>query len=131
MTLPAGKYWVGDLCYILDDIWDEVCGLYWASESQHPDGNPGGEFTLSDGRKFAMYGTLYGDGAYADQSGHQYGVDSGTLGCFPIDEDDPGNSLGRIVNYRNDFDTGYTGRDRSVVKLGHIQIDTGDFADEE
>ena len=27
MTLLAGEYWVGDLCYVLGDRWDEVCNL--------------------------------------------------------------------------------------------------------
>lgn len=129
MTLPAGTYWVGDLCYILSDIWDEVCDLYWASENETA--VAGGEFTLRDGRKFAMYGTRFGDGTYNDQSGHSYGVDSGTLGCFPVSADDSEDSLGKLVNFRNDFSTGYTDRDCSVIKFGHIQIDTGDFADED
>lgn len=129
MTLPAGKYWIGDLCYILDDVWDEVCNLYFARETETD--TIGGEFTLSDGRKFAMYSTLFGDGTYNDQSGHAYSVDSGTLGCIAISADDPGNSLGRVVNFRNAFDTGYTDRDQSVIKFGHIQIDTDDFVDED
>lgn len=129
MTLPAGTYWIGDLCYILDDLWDEICNMYSKHESET--GTFGGEFTLSDGRRFAMYGTRFGDGTYNDQSGHDYGVDSGTLGCFPVSADDPVNSLGRLVNFRNDFDTGYTDRDCSVIKFGHIQIDTGDFVDED
>lgn len=26
-TMPAGRYYVGDLCYVMDDVWDEVCDL--------------------------------------------------------------------------------------------------------
>ena len=26
---PAGKYYVGDLCYVMHDEWDEVCGLFF------------------------------------------------------------------------------------------------------
>ena len=128
MTLPAGTYWLGDLCYVLHDEWDEVCKMYFDSELST--GKIGGEFTLGDGRKFAMYSTRFGDGSYTDQSGHVYGVDSGTLGCVQISSEES-EGLGRVVNFRNDFDTGYTDRDESVIKFGHIQIDTGDFAEED
>lgn len=129
MSMPAGSYWIGDLCYVLDDVWDEVCELYFASESNDV---PGGEFTLADGRKFAMYGTRWGDGSYEDQSGRSFGVDSGTLGCIMINDiANATSNLGHVTSFRNNFDTGYTDRDKSVIKFGHIQIDTGDFADEE
>lgn len=123
MTMPAGSYWIGDLCYVLEDSWDEVCELYFESESNSD--NPGGEFTLSDGRKFAMYGTRWGDGVYKDQNGRSFGVDSGTLGCILVsDIDNDFNDLGHVTSFRNEFTTGYAGSDQSVIKFGHVQIDT-------
>lgn len=72
--MPAGRYWVGDLCYVLHDAWDDVCQL---GEGVH---------TLTDGRCVAMFATLHGDGIYDDDHGNCYGVDSGTLGCILADD---------------------------------------------
>ena len=44
MTMPAGKYYVGDLCYVMtDEEWEEFCGITI-------NGNKciDGEFQLSD-----------------------------------------------------------------------------------
>jgi hypothetical protein len=54
MKFPKGKYWIGDPCYVIG-----AEGWNW----QHH--------------------TYLGDGAYDDQDGREYLVDSGTLGCFP------------------------------------------------
>lgn len=129
MTMPAGTYWVGDLCYVLGDDWDEVCKLYFDFESDT--GNTGGEFTLRDGRRFAMYSTSFGDGTYNDQVGRSYCVDSGTLGCIAMNEEIGPLQLGHVISFRNDFETGYSDRRDSVIKFGHIQIDTDDYSDEE
>ena len=32
---PAGKYYVGDLCYVMHDEWDEVCGLFFKGRDDH------------------------------------------------------------------------------------------------
>jgi hypothetical protein len=69
-TMPAGRYWVGDLCYVLHDAWSEA----W----QYGDG----VHTLPDGRRIAKFSTLHGDGIYDDDQGNEYGVDSGSLGCI-------------------------------------------------
>jgi hypothetical protein len=76
--MPEGIYYIGDLCYVMDDAeWLEVCDLT-IQGSRVIDG----EFQLKDGRRFAMYGTAYGDGTYYDQYGHSYSVDSGSIGCI-------------------------------------------------
>ena len=60
MSMRPGKYYVGDLCYVMDDEWDDVCSLI-IQGNECVDG----EFTLPDGRRFASYGTMYGDGGSA------------------------------------------------------------------
>jgi len=58
MTMPAGKYYVGDLCYVMDsDEWSQVCSLIIQGEKLLD-----GEFELPDGRRFAIYSTHWGDG---------------------------------------------------------------------
>lgn len=70
-TMPAGRYWVGDLCYVLDaEDWSQL---------PHPGD---GLFELPDGRTVAKFSTVHGDGTYGDDFGNEYAVDSGTIGCI-------------------------------------------------
>ena len=75
--MPAGKYYVGDLCYVMHPEWDEFCSIT-IKEHTCLDG----EFNLKDGRRFATFGTKWGDGEYRDQFGNRYGVDAGLIGCI-------------------------------------------------
>ena len=70
--LPAGKYYVGDLCYVMHEEWDEVCGLFFKGRTDH--GCNQGEFMLKDGRRFACYNTRWGDGTYFDEDRNRYPV---------------------------------------------------------
>jgi hypothetical protein len=115
--MPAGKYWIGDLCYVLGNVWDEFCDL---TTSGHICLN--GEFELSDGRKFATYGTAYGDGVYIDESGRTYGVDAGLIGCTLAEGLTEGIELGHIVDFPSDFVTYY--EDKGVIRFGNVYIDT-------
>lgn len=114
--MPAGEYWIGDLCYVLDDDWDEVCSLYESGA---------GQYTMSDGRRFAMYGTFYGDGVYEDESKNTYSVDSGTLGCIKVSHIDGPSRLGNVVKFAEPFET--CELSDGVLKFGHIYINTKDF----
>ena len=57
MTMPAGQYYIGDLCYVMHDEWDEVCHLLFGSSQTGRIKE--GEFVLKDGRRFACYSTAY------------------------------------------------------------------------
>ena len=108
MTMPAGKYYVGDLCYVMHECWDEVCGLFFKGRSDH--GCNEGEFVLKDGRRFVSINTKYGDGGYYDQYGNEYGVDAGLIGCILIDDinfnaDGNGTQGGNVVNFERSFDS--------------------------
>ena len=82
VTLPEGKYYIGDLCYVFDnDAWMEVCSLTFEN------GRPlQGKFKLADGREFVMFKTYIGDGVYDIEYNGQavsYApVDSGTIGAI-------------------------------------------------
>ena len=117
--MKAGKYYVGDLCYVLGDRWDEVCNLI-IIDHQCLDG----EFELSDGTRFAIYGTAYGDGVYGDQFGNTYPVDSGSIGCVLVSSISPGEldiTLGNTYDFDYDFETTSTD---GVIIIGEIEIDT-------
>lgn len=83
MTAPAPvRYYLGDLAYVMGDVWDEVCDLTFPTADDEVEG----ELQLADGRKFIIYGTAYGDGVYLDNQGNRYGVDSGTLGAIKVED---------------------------------------------
>jgi len=99
--MKAGEYYIGDLCYVMNDQeWDEVCDR----ESWD------GEFTLKDGRKFALYSTVYGDGVYHTSIGGSCCVDAGSIGCIlksdiKTNKYDHIHDLGIFHTFDTDFDT--------------------------
>jgi hypothetical protein len=131
MTMPAGKYYVGDLCYVMHECWDEVCGLFFKGRTDH--GCNEGEFVLKDGRRFVSINTKHGDGSYYDQYGNEYGVDAGLIGCILINDinfnaDGNGTEGGNVVDFDRSFDCGggrNEGRDwDGNIHIGHLVIET-------
>ena len=136
MATPSTvRYYCGDLCYVMHDAWNEVCNLTVFDNSQF-------EYELSDGRKFVLFSTAYGDGTYNDRDGNPYSVDSGTIGAIKVDDivDTEGlertiqNGLGHI----HEFPAGFDGMDcyyqDGVIGIYNVEIDTAndyDLDDEE
>jgi hypothetical protein len=121
--MTAGEYYVGDLCYVMHDEWIEVCRLTSGGM-----GSLDGEFNLSDGRRFACYSTMYGDGTYYDDEGREYPVDAGLIGCIKLSDlnlENPSNKIehGNVVHFVDDFETG---SELGVIHFDEITIDTGD-----
>jgi len=128
MTMPAGKYYVGDLCYVIGDEWQQVCSLIIQGEKLVD-----GEFELPDGRKFAIYSTRWGDGEYYDQYGHTYSVDAGSIGCILMSDIRANKydnllDLGAILEFTEPFETGSQG---GQLKFGHVIIETDANYDED
>jgi hypothetical protein len=126
--MPEGKYYVGDLCYVMDDAeWEEFCSITIDGMKVKD-----GEFQLKDGRRFATYGTAYGDGVYHDQYGHSYSVDAGLIGCIKVEDIRANNydnllDLGSIMEFDSSFvtsggrgDEGWEG----LIQFGHVMIET-------
>lgn len=131
--LPAGKYYVGDLCYVMHEEWDEACSLFFKDRTDH--GCNEGEFTLKDGRRFVSINTKYGDGEYYDQYGNSYGVDAGLIGCIKLDDidmkcDDNFVRGGQIIDFPHDFECTYELTNGTIV-IGHIRIETDPVYEEE
>lgn len=86
---PAGKYYIGDLCYALKDDVYKSC---WGKHDYQP-----GTFTVDaniNGQtcKFSVNHTTWGDGFYRDSvSGNFYAVDAGVIGIVPLELCDPNN----------------------------------------
>lgn len=125
--MPAGKYYVGDLCYVMHPEWSEFCNL-----TINGDGILDGEFNLKDGRRFATYSTMYGDGTYYDDKGRDYGVDAGLIGCIRV-EDISEEELkniddGHVVEFYQEF---RTFSENGKIHIGHVIIETADTYEEE
>ena len=127
--MTAGTYYIGDLCYVLHDRWDEFCSLT-CSDNRVLDG----EFNLRDGTRFATFTTRWGDGTYFDEQGNSYPVDAGLIGCINIKDIHPDElkniSSGRVIEFVRDFPTFSAG---GVISIGTVVIDTDreDFDEEE
>ena len=76
-NLPAGIYYVGDLCYVLpeDDYDDIICSFQY---------NDGDVYKIN-GYTFAVSNTAYGDGCYLDSFKNEYPVDAGIIGILRLD----------------------------------------------
>jgi hypothetical protein len=127
MSMQAGTYYIGDLCYVMHPEWEEFCSLT-INDRECLDG----EFSLADGRRFATYGTAWGDGSYpTNVSDELIGVDAGLIGCIRVEdiaeEGRENLSLGIIVEFKEDFQTsggrGELGWD-GVIKFGHVRVET-------
>lgn len=128
--MQAGKYYIGDLCYVMDDKeWDEFCSITIKGNECLD-----GEFEMKDGRKFATYGTAWGDGCYRSNIGTKHCVDAGLIGCIRV-EDIRANkyesieSLGAVVEFKTPFTTeggrSALGRDwDGVIRFGDVMIET-------
>lgn len=132
MTMPAGRYYIGDLCYVMnDDEWSECVDLFFPPDEQGFPSGKEGEFQLKDGRRFASFGTAYGDGTYRSNLNTFHSVDSGSIGCIRV-EDIRANkyedieSLGAIVEFDQPFKVDC---DQGLLTFGHMEIETA--ADEE
>lgn len=131
MTMPAGRYYIGDLCYVMHDEWDEACVLFF------PDYQSGrgveGEFVLKDGRRFASFGTAFGDGTYNSNIGTEHMVDSGSIGCIRVEDirDTTYNdieALGAIVEFTQAFEVKKVSL--GLLKFGHVEIETDSVYDD-
>ena len=115
-------YWIGDLCYVMHDVWSEVCDLLPFDNSEH-------EFELEDGRKFILFSTAFGDGVYQDQKGNRYPVDAGVIGAIKADDirDSEawidGGNFHRFPAAIDGMDCYY---DNGEINIYTVRIETGD-----
>lgn len=122
--LEPGKYWIGDLCYVMHPEWDEICNIICnrSYNGQTP------VIELDDGRTVGLSFTAYGDGVYRDQYSREYGVDAGLIGVIKLEDilgDEAENiSLGHVQDFERPFNIGYR---NGVINFGPISINTGAY----
>ena len=130
--MPAGVYYIGDLCYVMGDAeWDEFCSITIQGNRCLD-----GEFVMPDGRLFATYGTAWGDGVYRDQHGNEYSVDAGLIGCIALKdimvEKHNIQELGTVIEITEDFRTSGGRGDADwdgVIQIGPLRIETNPVDD--
>jgi hypothetical protein len=131
-SLPAGTYYVGDLCYVVpNENWGAYCDQSFPTDGSYHIGF----FENYEGVGYATFGTMYGDGEYLDQFGRRYGVDSGSIGCIPTGalvefNEEEARRLGNIIDFPTSFDCGYDDK-TGTIRIGHIEIITGDYPEDE
>lgn len=88
-TLPAGDYYIGDLCYVLGtDVYHNIFGGSGYSSGIYKEKNTN--------RIFAVASTAYGDGEYKGSDGNKFAVDAGIIGICSKDlmaKDDGGGHM--------------------------------------
>ena len=135
MNPATVKYFIGDLCYVLNDEWGEVCSITLA-----PTVDPEEDFffELADGRTFHMIGTAYGDGVYNDQFGNCYPVDSGTIGAIRVDALDPvvlaealENRLGAVHEFPYELGAFDAELENGLITFDRVTIDTAGWEEED
>lgn len=106
--LAPGKYYVGDLCYVIgrnrtkdkDDWMEFLEESYWKVAT---DTCAGGPVEYKGHKGFAAY-TYFGDGCYFDEEGNEFGVDAGMIGIIPVEAcevpEDQMNSLGHVFEFK-------------------------------
>jgi hypothetical protein len=119
------KYYIGDLCYVMSDEWENVCEAFFVGD------NDESIYELEDGRVFFMMNTAYGDGRYNDLMGHPYPVDSGTIGAIKVEDvRDPefASAVERGLGHIHEFPYELTELDvennDGVLCFGDVVIDT-------
>ena len=116
-TLKAGKYYVGDCCYILGrrqgDYWDFFIEQFCNDE----------ENISIDRFDIVAYSTAYGDGIYSSNIDFDFPVDAGLIGIIPEElwkkDEKPFGCI--LVDFTKDFNCW---NDNYVLHFGHISIDT-------
>jgi hypothetical protein len=121
-TMPAGAYYIGDLCYVMHEDWDEFCELTIEGNNVKD-----GVFTLKDGTRFATFTTKYGDGSYHSTIGN-IGVDAGLVGCIRIGDikqsDRKNVKDGCAAIFNEEFECFSDGD--GTITFGRVVVYTGD-----
>jgi hypothetical protein len=125
-TLPAGKYFIGDPCYVfpndgpMSDKWQELleAGDYFETC----------EISIDDGKIKVWAGmTVFGDGTYLGSNGKSFPVDSGLIGIVPMETVEylgagDLSRLGVIVEYNRFFGVAIHA---GIFNFPDFYIDTG------
>ena len=112
---PAGKYYIGDLCYeFTNEMWEKFC-----KKTSSVDGR-----VMFKGIDVWFTGTYMGDGLWIANNGKQYGCDSGSLGIFRVNDCVKSTNVpaySHLEEFKSDFMVSYN---NGIFNFGHIKINT-------
>jgi hypothetical protein len=114
VTIQAGKYYLGDPCYSLQDSWGDVLKQTGCFKKL-----PIAEI---DGHQVLGFKTAYGDGIYQSNTGRAFCVDAGMIGLVPIELAEEENPFSTIVIEFHE-PTLCTNKN-GLMQFGLIKIDT-------
>ncbi len=126
MTLPKGKYYVGDPCYLLESKdYDTLVEAICAEDTNKI------QKVFKDFKMY-VHSTRFGDGVYASNIKTAFFVDSGMLGCFKINIKSLTKEkfknlerLGAFIEFEKDFTATY---ENGIFIFDNITIDTNYYA---
>ena len=113
--LPAGKYYIGDPCYVVpDEHWtdgDDFCDQLFSNNSPEAPAN-----IMILGHPIQAQNTAHGDGVYDDNIGNSYPVDAGLIGAVPVDlNENCDGMLNTIIDFEEDFQVIYNDGDIDFI----------------
>lgn len=137
--LPKGDYVISDPCYVLSD--ENYNNLIYSKTELDDNGNKKTEPIKGvgelNGISIFNHSTCWGDGSYRDSDDYVYGVDSGQIGCIPmelVDKDKLKNVVGkrtrkdgsvfyliRKIHFPQNFECNY---EKGVFFIGDVIIPT-------
>lgn len=119
INMPAGHYYIGDPCYVLDREAREE----FRASIHRPSG-----IAAYGGVPSVSFYTKYGDGLYWDDYGYEYSVDSASIGAVPVAliSDDPEvverkAAYGQLHHFPSDFECENV---NGHLRFGRIVINT-------
>jgi len=113
VTIQAGKYYLGDPCYSLNESWGNI--LEQTDYFKTP-------LVTIDGFEILAFKTAHGDGEYPSNAGRKFSVDSGLIGLVPVelaDDKEPFSTM--IVEFNEPT---LCKRVKGKLYFGKIVIDT-------
>jgi hypothetical protein len=120
VEVPAGRYWLGDPCYVVqDELWQDLlksCAFFKAPVGQ------------VNGHEVLAFFTATGDGLYPSSDDHLFSVDAGLIGLTPhglaaADFNEVQMALGRGCWVEFEEPTTCSSHN-GVLIFGDIEIDT-------
>jgi hypothetical protein len=140
LSLPAGAYYIGDPCYILNsEVYDRIL-MPSAIEAERNRrnsyefySNPNNQYT----QRGVVMSTLHGDGCFTSNIGFTFAVDSGQIACIDIAcigiDERIKNCIDRKFVYlytaSKPFDC--VRHDNGVLRFNSISINTSDMEESE
>jgi len=117
----AGKYYVGDLCYVVEkhEDWMQLLNDtdYFRNDNQSYKGYP-----------IFVASTAHGDGTFHDQFDNKYAVDAGIIGIMPFEAIEKEGKGGNIIDFKEDFEVVTA---HGIFYIGDIKIDTYGWGEDE